>query len=81
LINKLSSTTKKFLSFPFCNKDFKPFLKRVFFCVYTNQFKKPLNKKDGFYKSLISRCFAEGKTPALLLPSPRRPAGGAGYRY
>jgi len=48
---------------------------------YTNQFKKPLNKKDGFCKSLISGCFAEGKTPALLLLSPRRPQGGAGYRY
>jgi len=48
---------------------------------YTNQFKKPLNKKDSFCKSLISRCFAEGKTPALPLLSPRRPQGGAGCRY
>ncbi len=59
---------------------------------YTNQFKKPLNKKDDFCKSLISGCFvaqagvlthscAFGKTPALPLLSPRRPAGGAGCRY
>jgi len=44
-------------------------------------FKKPVNKKDGFYKSLISGCFAEGKTPAIPLSCPRRPQGGAGYRY
>ncbi|HSA06775.1 MAG TPA: hypothetical protein P5556_06320, partial [Candidatus Gastranaerophilales bacterium] len=53
---------------------------------------KPLNKKDGFCKSLISGCFvapagvlthscAEGKTPAIPLPSPCRPTGGTGCRY
>jgi len=44
---------------------------------YTNQFKKPLNKKDGFGKALISGCFAFGKTPAQPFLSPRRPQGGA----
>jgi len=42
--------------------------------------KKAINKK-GFCKSLISRCFAEGKTPAPPLLSPRRPQGGAGCKY
>jgi len=57
------------------------YLKEIKSNCYTNQFKKPLNKKDSFCKSLISGCFAEGKTPAIPLPSPRRPQGGAGCRY
>jgi len=54
--------------------------------------KKPLNKKEDFYKSLISGSFVaqagvlthsccKAETPAIPLPSPRRPQGGAGYRY
>jgi len=64
----------------------------ILLACYTNQFKKPLNKKDGSCKPLISRCFvaqagvlthscAEGKTPALPLLSPSRPQGGSGCRY
>jgi len=75
------------------NKNFIPIIKNIkeltfglcpnvsSFLTYTNQFKKPLNKKDDFCKLLISGSFGFAKTPAITLLSPRRPTGGAGCRY
>ena len=52
-----------------------------FYFIIYQSFKKSANEKDDFGKALISGCFAFGKTPAILLLSPRRPSGGEGCTY